>query len=240
MHSLGKSIHLIVEKLLDFIDYQRNSRPDAKKATRITLKMLVPQYAIGLLIGKKGARLKEVQLISGATLFAQPNMLPNSTERIMSIAGDAESIQIASHQIALQLSQTQLTFENPPLILYEPLPLAGTQMGQTQTLPNMMMPMPPMDFQAMQQQMQQLYGIQSGQFPSFPIIPPMDPQVMQQIQQMYGFQPFPHPYPNSTIPTDPSNPQIPSSSFSQPPTYYTPSPSNEVLVAGLTYEPGMI
>lgn len=146
-----------------------------------------------MLIGKKGSRLKEIQLISGASLYAQPNILPNSTERVMTITGDPEAIQIASQQIALQLSQLNPLYEKPPLILYEPLACSvinPAQMGLASFMPtnfpqNPQMLMMPFDFQAMQQHMQQMYGYQAGSpNAQFPIIPSIE---MQQMQHFYGF-----------------------------------------------------
>jgi len=50
-------------------------------------------------IGKQGTKIKEIQDASGARLNASEGMLPGSTERVLSVAGVADAIHIATYYI---------------------------------------------------------------------------------------------------------------------------------------------
>lgn len=50
---------------------------------------------MGSVIGKAGSKIKEIQEASGARLTAGEQMLPGSTERVLSISGVADAVHIA-------------------------------------------------------------------------------------------------------------------------------------------------
>jgi len=54
---------------------------------------------MGSVIGKAGARIREIQEDSGAKIVVSKEMLPQSTERVIDIYGLADCIQIAVNQI---------------------------------------------------------------------------------------------------------------------------------------------
>lgn len=62
---------------------------------------------MGSVIGKGGAKIKEIQEASGARLNASEGMLPGSTERILSVTGVADAIHIATYYIGNILIQQQ-------------------------------------------------------------------------------------------------------------------------------------
>jgi heterogeneous nuclear rnp K-like protein 2 len=55
---------------------------------------------MGGVIGKQGAKIKAIQDASGARMTASKDMLANSTERVVEIAGTPEAIQIAVAEVA--------------------------------------------------------------------------------------------------------------------------------------------
>lgn len=54
-------------------------------------------------IGKGGSKIKEIQEASGARLNASEAMLPGSTERVLSVAGVADAVHIATFYIGTVL-----------------------------------------------------------------------------------------------------------------------------------------
>lgn len=58
---------------------------------------------MGSVIGKAGAKIKEIQEASGARLQASEAMLPGSTERVLSVSGVADAIHIAVYYIGTVL-----------------------------------------------------------------------------------------------------------------------------------------
>ncbi|KAJ1567360.1 RNA binding protein, heterogenous nuclear RNP-K like protein [Cladochytrium tenue] len=65
-----------------------------------TIRLLVAHQLMGSIIGKGGAKIKEIQEESGAKLVIAKEMLPQSTERIVEIFGLVDSIKIAIYNIA--------------------------------------------------------------------------------------------------------------------------------------------
>jgi len=62
---------------------------------------------MGSVIGKGGAKIKEIQEASGAKLQASEAMLTGSTERILSVSGVADAVHIAVYYIGTILQEGQ-------------------------------------------------------------------------------------------------------------------------------------
>lgn len=58
----------------------------------ITLRLIVPASQCGSLIGKGGSKIKEIREVTGASIQVASEMLPNSTERAVTISGTGEAI----------------------------------------------------------------------------------------------------------------------------------------------------
>lgn len=58
----------------------------------ITLRLIVPASQCGSLIGKGGSKIKEIREVTGASIQVASEMLPNSTERAVTISGTSEAI----------------------------------------------------------------------------------------------------------------------------------------------------
>ena len=58
----------------------------------ITLRLIVPASQCGSLIGKGGAKIKEIREVTGASIQVASEMLPNSTERAVTVSGTSEAI----------------------------------------------------------------------------------------------------------------------------------------------------
>merc|ERR1712061_64728 len=58
----------------------------------ITFRLVVPASQCGSLIGKGGSKIKEIREVTGASVQVASEMLPNSTERAVTISGGSEAI----------------------------------------------------------------------------------------------------------------------------------------------------
>ncbi|KAI1280349.1 Poly(rC)-binding protein 3 [Halotydeus destructor] len=86
---------------------------------QVTLRLIVPASQCGSLIGKGGAKIKEIREITGATIQVASEMLPNSTERAVTVSGCSDAITKCIYQICCVM------MESPPkgaTIPYRPKP----------------------------------------------------------------------------------------------------------------------
>ncbi|KAK5894835.1 hypothetical protein CesoFtcFv8_011485 [Champsocephalus esox] len=58
----------------------------------VTLRLVIPASQCGSLIGKGGAKIKEIRESTGAQIQVAGDLLPNSTERGVTISGNQESV----------------------------------------------------------------------------------------------------------------------------------------------------
>ncbi|XP_043525378.1 poly(rC)-binding protein 3-like [Frieseomelitta varia] len=88
----------------------------------ITLRLIVPASQCGSLIGKGGSKIKEIREVTGASIQVASDMLPNSTERAVTISGTSEAITQCIYHICCVM------LESPPkgaTIPYRPKPQVG-------------------------------------------------------------------------------------------------------------------
>uniref|UniRef100_A0A8D9BMT1 Poly(RC)-binding protein 3 n=1 Tax=Cacopsylla melanoneura TaxID=428564 RepID=A0A8D9BMT1_9HEMI len=130
--SLLRAFGLITKKFEEFHELQNNhvvvgggqplptpGTPASSSPSPITFRLIVPASQCGSLIGKGGCKIKEIRELSGASIQVASDMLPNSTERAVTITGTAEAITQAVYQMALVM------MESPPkgaTIPYRPKP----------------------------------------------------------------------------------------------------------------------
>ena len=74
----------------------------------VTLRLIVPASQCGSLIGKGGSKIKEIREITGASIQVASEMLPNSTERAVTISGGSKAITQCISQICYVM------LESPP------------------------------------------------------------------------------------------------------------------------------
>lgn len=99
----------------------------------VTLRLIIPACQCGSLIGRGGAKIKEIRELTGAAIQVAPDVLPNSTERVVTISGNVESLKSCAYQICM------IMVESPAkgyIIPYRPKPalnpmlLAAATAGQ--------------------------------------------------------------------------------------------------------------
>ena len=72
----------------------------------VTLRLVVPASQCGSLIGKGGCKIKEIRESTGAQVQVAGDMLPNSTEQPITIAGIPQSIIECVKQICVVMLET--------------------------------------------------------------------------------------------------------------------------------------
>uniref|UniRef100_A0A8C4SYX7 Poly(rC)-binding protein 3-like n=1 Tax=Erpetoichthys calabaricus TaxID=27687 RepID=A0A8C4SYX7_ERPCA len=88
----------------------------------VTLRLVVPASQCGSLIGKGGSKIKEIRETTGAQVQVAGDMLPNSTERAVTISGTPDAIIQCVKQICVVM------LESPPkgaTIPYRPKPASA-------------------------------------------------------------------------------------------------------------------
>lgn len=92
---------MVAQTILDNPVPSQNSDGSAPPpATTTTVRLLISHLLIGSVIGKGGAKIRQIQDVSGARMVASKEMLPQSTERIVEVSGQSESIRVAISEIA--------------------------------------------------------------------------------------------------------------------------------------------
>ncbi|RXW17326.1 hypothetical protein EST38_g8516 [Candolleomyces aberdarensis] len=95
LDAVSKAFGLIVRRIND----EPFDVPSVPGSRAVTIKFMIPNSRMGSVIGKQGCKIKEIQDASGARLNASEGMLPGSTERVLSVAGVADAIHIATYYI---------------------------------------------------------------------------------------------------------------------------------------------
>lgn len=75
----------------------------------ITLRLIVPASQCGSLIGKGGSKIKEIREVTGASIQVASEMLPNSTERAVTISGTSEAITQCIYHICCVMLEVCLS-----------------------------------------------------------------------------------------------------------------------------------
>lgn len=93
--------------------------PSSTHSKTYPLRLLVPHILIGSIIGKGGARIKEIQEASGARLNASDSCLPLSSERSLVVMGVADAVHIATYYVgSTLLEQLNERFGGPAASAY--------------------------------------------------------------------------------------------------------------------------
>ncbi|XP_041936228.1 poly(rC)-binding protein 3-like isoform X1 [Alosa alosa] len=119
--AIFKAFAMIAYKFEEDIINSMSNSPATSKPP-VTLRLVVPASQCGSLIGKGGSKIKEMRESTGAQVQVAGDMLPNSTERAVTISGTPEAIIQCVKQICVVM------LESPPkgaTIPYRPKPAAA-------------------------------------------------------------------------------------------------------------------
>ncbi|XP_075068887.1 poly(rC)-binding protein 3-like isoform X2 [Mixophyes fleayi] len=125
----GKEVGSIIGKKGETVKKMRDEDINASMTNStvtskppVTLRLVVPASQCGSLIGKGGSKIKEIRESTGAQVQVAGDMLPNSTERAVTISGTPDAIIQCVKQICVVM------LESPPkgaTIPYRPKPASG-------------------------------------------------------------------------------------------------------------------
>ncbi|KAJ3412720.1 hypothetical protein HDV05_000348 [Chytridiales sp. JEL 0842] len=118
LDTVAKAFSLVAYKLAE----EAQSSLEVKQR-HTQVRLLVPHIRMGSIIGKTGSKIKEIQDASGARLHATEELLPNSTERMVTINGVVDSIHIATYHIGHVLQDAERAAGT---VYYRPIPGVST------------------------------------------------------------------------------------------------------------------
>jgi len=133
--AVAKAFGLVI-RTLNQEDLEAKSTAQSKT---YPLRLLIPHILIGSVIGKGGARIREIQEASGARLNASESCLPLSTERSLVVLGVADAVHIATYYVGSTLvEQLNERFNGPAASNYATRaghPAGGAIPGGMQVVP---------------------------------------------------------------------------------------------------------
>lgn len=135
--AFGKIARIIIEKdsknnanqSSSSLDSEASQNSSDAEDTTLILNLLISHALMGSVIGKGGSQLREIEERSAAKLYASPNQLMMSNDRILSITGVPDAIHIATYYVAQSLLNCREELKQRKSIFYQP-----SQMGSA--LPN--------------------------------------------------------------------------------------------------------
>ncbi|XP_078274925.1 poly(rC)-binding protein 3 isoform X4 [Rhinoraja longicauda] len=119
--AIFKAFSMIANKFEEDINASMTNSTVTSKPP-VTLRLVVPASQCGSLIGKGGSKIKEIRETTGAQVQVAGDMLPNSTERAVTISGAPDAIIQCVKQICVVM------LESPPkgaTIPYRPKPASA-------------------------------------------------------------------------------------------------------------------
>ncbi|KAI9017237.1 hypothetical protein BC832DRAFT_527247 [Gaertneriomyces semiglobifer] len=157
--NLADAFGMIAAKKVQESELHRMFPPSvAHDIGNANIRLLIPDSAMGWVIGKRGQKIRAIHDQSRVKLQPNDGPLPGSTERVLNLFGTPEGIKIAVYEIASVLllfinRPDDKAQEKPEVKLYRPLPgvasagLAGPAQRMVapamgMTAPGMPLPMP--------------------------------------------------------------------------------------------------
>merc|ERR1712098_1029090 len=93
---------------------------DPNNPRPLVLRLAVPAGQCGSIIGKQGAKIKEIRDMTGAQINVSQESLPDSNERTVEIIGSGESCLQTAYHVSCIMQETPVKSE---IIPYAPKPL---------------------------------------------------------------------------------------------------------------------
>jgi len=109
--------------------------PSVPGSRAVTIRFVIPNARMGSVIGKAGAKIKEIQEASGARLQASEAVLPGTADRILSVTGVADAVHIAVYYIGMVLQEAAERQPLPPSTQTYRQPGFASPMAQSFAVP---------------------------------------------------------------------------------------------------------
>ncbi|XP_045210009.1 poly(rC)-binding protein 3-like isoform X4 [Mercenaria mercenaria] len=160
----------------------------------VTLRLVVPASQCGSLIGKGGIKIKEIRESTGASIQVASEMLPNSTERAVTVSGTAEAVTACIKVVC------NIMLESPPkgaTIPYRPKPAVPPVVyagGQAFVIQSPQMPVPPPAEQVWCNCPQEPYGYTLNKLNQMSLgqpVPMLPPTAYLPVSAAPGYAPIP-------------------------------------------------
>jgi len=105
---IAKGCRLLADLLIDVAHTKEKKENQESLSESTSVRFLVHRSAVGAVIGKAGAVIKETQSDSGARVQVSNEPLPQSTEKTVTISGTPAQIEHAALRILTQLRDNPL------------------------------------------------------------------------------------------------------------------------------------
>jgi len=135
--SIFKAFTLICNKFEE--DLNNLISPGTVPRPPITFRLVVPASQCGSLIGKGGSKIKEIREVTGASIQVASEMLPNSTERAVTISGGSEAVIQCIYHICVIMSESPPKGVTVPYTPLKAITVAGLS-GGVNNLPQLFQP----------------------------------------------------------------------------------------------------
>ena len=116
LDTVFKAFTLVCRKLWELV----MSRSDPNNPRPLVLRLCVPAGQCGSIIGKQGAKIKEIRDQTGAQINVSQESLPDSNERTVEIIGSGEACYQTAYLVCCIMQETPIKTD---LIPYCPKPL---------------------------------------------------------------------------------------------------------------------
>jgi len=130
LDTIFKAFSLVCRKLWEFV----MGLADPTNPRPLVLRLAVPAQQCGSIIGKQGAKIKEIRDLTGAQINVSQESLPDSNERTVEIIGSGESCLQTTYHVCCIMQETPIKGEVIPYIpkslmpdLWRPIILAADQ-----------------------------------------------------------------------------------------------------------------
>jgi len=117
-NQIFKAVELITDKM--FKDVNSGLTNDATSQVPVTIRLVVPASQCGSIIGKGGAKIKEIRDTTGCAIQVQSDMLPNSSERSVTLSGVPSTIVHCINMLCDVMIQFPAKTATVP---YHPIPM---------------------------------------------------------------------------------------------------------------------
>lgn len=114
--NVARAFGLITRTILE----EPEDEPASIMSKQFNMKLLVPHPMVGYIIGKQGAKFREIEDNSAAKLKAAEHTLPYSTDRVLSVSGVGDAIHIAVYYISQVMLEHRDCLKKHKIVFYNP------------------------------------------------------------------------------------------------------------------------
>ena len=103
--SIFRAYSLICKKMEEREDSRKLEKGLTEKKEDLSLRLVLPSFQCGSLIGKGGKKIKEIREVTSATVNVESEPLPGSTERSVTVGGSYDAVTQCIYHICCVMLQ---------------------------------------------------------------------------------------------------------------------------------------